>query len=308
MALEPLISVVEIVKRRIQRHGQALRHSEAQTRYALIDPVLRELGWDISDPELVRPEDWGAGGYADYTLLSNGKAVALLEAKKLGEHLNSAIDQALNYCNQRGIGYMLISDGDLWVMYEVFRQAPIEQRRLVNLSLQSDKLHEAVLRLLYFWQPNLGSGTVASPINVAPLPQTIHQPVQVVDQPTPLPEPVQESGWVNLSQIYPNQSYNPRPQEIRFHTGEIQSTSNKWRGVPEEVVKWLVKNQRLTANAVPDLGLNFISSVQKNQRFRQVVEGIYLDANHSAQNNADHSRQLLSKCKVDPEAVELRFE
>ena len=34
----------------------ALRQSEMQTRYALIDPLLRELGWDTENPALVRPE------------------------------------------------------------------------------------------------------------------------------------------------------------------------------------------------------------------------------------------------------------
>ena len=36
--------------------------SEMQTRYALIDPLLRELGWDTENPALVRPEFRGLDG------------------------------------------------------------------------------------------------------------------------------------------------------------------------------------------------------------------------------------------------------
>ena len=56
MPLESLLELVETLGDRIDRHGPALKQSEALTRYALIDPLLRELGWDTSDPWMVMPE------------------------------------------------------------------------------------------------------------------------------------------------------------------------------------------------------------------------------------------------------------
>ena len=106
--------------------GSALRQSEALTRYVLIDPLLRELGWDTEDPDSVRPEYRDAGGYADYALMGLDRPAALTEAKKLGEPLTSGIEQALNYCNRQGINFMIVTDGDRWELYEVFRQARIE--------------------------------------------------------------------------------------------------------------------------------------------------------------------------------------
>ena len=61
----------------------ALRQNEALTRYALIDPLLRELGWDTEDPTLVIPEYKGVGGSADYALFSGDKLLMIVEAKKL---------------------------------------------------------------------------------------------------------------------------------------------------------------------------------------------------------------------------------
>ena len=66
MPLESLLTLVEKLRKRIDAHGDALRQSEALTRYVLIDPLLRELGWDTEDPVLVRPEYREAGGSADY--------------------------------------------------------------------------------------------------------------------------------------------------------------------------------------------------------------------------------------------------
>ena len=54
------------------------------TRAALIDPLLRELGWDTENPALVMPEYRLGRGYADYALLKDGKPVMMVEAKKLG--------------------------------------------------------------------------------------------------------------------------------------------------------------------------------------------------------------------------------
>ena len=62
MPLESLLELVETLRKRIDEHGAALRQSEALTRYALIDPLLRELGWDTEDPALVVPEFRSSAG------------------------------------------------------------------------------------------------------------------------------------------------------------------------------------------------------------------------------------------------------
>ena len=58
----------------LRNMARPLRQSEALTRATLIDPLLRELGWDTEDPALVAPEYRLGRGYADYALLSNGQA------------------------------------------------------------------------------------------------------------------------------------------------------------------------------------------------------------------------------------------
>lgn len=105
MVLESLLELVETLRERIDEHGAALRQSETQTRYALIDPLLRELGWDTSDPSLVIPEYRTDAGAADYALLVGGLPLMMLEAKKLGTPPEQAIKQVIGYCIQDGIDY-----------------------------------------------------------------------------------------------------------------------------------------------------------------------------------------------------------
>ncbi len=69
-----------------------LQKSEALTRYVLIDPVLRALGWNTSDPDQVRPEFPTETGSPDYGLLIEGKPLVTVEAKALAKNLGAAKD------------------------------------------------------------------------------------------------------------------------------------------------------------------------------------------------------------------------
>ena len=71
MPLDDLVQVIEILQQRIRDHGDSLRQNEIRTRLALIDPLLRALGWDVADPGLVTAEYDVSGQRADYALLKN---------------------------------------------------------------------------------------------------------------------------------------------------------------------------------------------------------------------------------------------
>lgn len=114
MPLESLLELVETLRKRIDEHGAALRQSEALTRATLIDPLLRELGWDTEDPAQVMPEYRLGRGYADYALLKDGKPLLMVEAKKLGTPLLDAASQGIGYCIEDGIAYFAVTDGRQW--------------------------------------------------------------------------------------------------------------------------------------------------------------------------------------------------
>ncbi len=144
MPLDDLVSVIETLQQRIVSHRQSLQQNEIRTRTALIDPLLTALGWDVSDPALVTPEYAVGEGRADYAL--NGSETipaAMVEAKRLGHALNDDERmQMLNYANARGVRYAAVTDGNAWELYEVFKQAPLEDRRLLIVRIVGSPAHE----------------------------------------------------------------------------------------------------------------------------------------------------------------------
>ena len=131
MGLDDLVCRIELLQERIRAYGANLREDETRTRIALIDPLLRALGWNVADPGVVTPEYKVSGGMADYALLrSDGKPVATLEAKRLGTALATHRMQMLNYANASGIKFAGLTDGNHWELYNVFQQRPLEERRL----------------------------------------------------------------------------------------------------------------------------------------------------------------------------------
>ncbi len=245
MPLESLVATIGALKGRIEQHQALLRQSEALTRYVLIDPLLRELGWDTEDPHKVRPEAGGLGGIADYELRQGDSTVALLEAKKLGQGVTrDGIGQALNYCNQRGIAYMIVSDGDKWEMYEVFRQAPIEDRLLAAFSISADAAYQCALKALYLWQPNLGSGKrVESPPEQTMVPMPAPQSPAVLAEPpapTPVfspPVPPSTDEWTGKRLAYPGQQ-PPVPPSTDEWTGKRLAYPGQQQPVPPSTDGW----------------------------------------------------------------------
>ena len=83
----------------------------------LIDEQLRELGWNLTNfDEITKEYPLPNGQRADYVILYNNNPIAIIEAKKQGVDLASALIQAKNYAkvlNNHGGSIILIfaSDG-----------------------------------------------------------------------------------------------------------------------------------------------------------------------------------------------------
>ncbi len=159
--LDDLVREIGTLKSRMNEHREVLQGSEAQTRMSLIDPLLKVLGWDTADPALVRPEYNLRRGRADYALLgTDGKPVAIIEAKKLNESLGTEDHrmQMLTYANFSDVSYAGLTDGNQWVFYKVFDQGSLEDRVVLDVSITRLSTYQCALQLLLLWQPNLASG------------------------------------------------------------------------------------------------------------------------------------------------------
>ena len=93
-------------------------NSEMSTRYIIIDPILRSLGWDLSDPTQCVVDNVTTSGLPDYILLNHkGEHVIVIEAKRIQEdtRCKKHIDQAAGYANSiREARVMVLTNGQYW--------------------------------------------------------------------------------------------------------------------------------------------------------------------------------------------------
>ena len=273
MPLESLLELVQTLGDRVDQHGPALRQSEALTRYALIDPLLSELGWDTSDPDMVIPEYKSGNGRADYALMNNGSPAMMVEAKSLGTPLQDAVlSQGINYCLMEGTSYFSVTDGRLWEIYETHKPVPIDDKRIVQFDLK-DNPAQVCLKALALWRPSVESGDIAAaqppvvePSQIQPsshdaerarIPTAVIQPESIV--------PIPENGeWQPLSEFNPKSGDNVPPDLLLPDNRTVQIRN--WRSIIVEVATWLVDKNLLGPSNCP---IQFSSS-----RARYVVHTI----------------------------------
>ena len=319
MVLGELVGCIELLQERMRSHRDTLQENETRTRMALIDPLLRALGWDVFDPAVVTPEYKAGGGRADYALLrADGKPAATVEAKKLGETLSSHRMQMLNYAVASGINYAGLTDGDHWELYSVFEPVPLEEKRKLEVSIANTPAQESALLLLLLWRPNLGSGKPVE-ANTPILGDRGTEPMSTQVEPAPAQNrpPLSQSvapGWVALSEYKPPAG-TPCPGAIRFWDGSEQ-TLQYWHEMLTGVVKRLHSEGRLTVEDVP-IGFNpktysvHTEPVQPSgEAFANAkwVEGtpFVVNANLNAGQVRANTKNLLKRFDCNPAEVHLR--
>ncbi len=254
MLLDGMVSVLETLRERIQNHRENLEGSETRTRMALIDPLLQRLGWDPANPDLVRPEHrlTSGKGQVDYALLGTaGQPVVFIEAKKLGEPLATThISQMMTYATMEGISYGILTNGACWEVYDFRNPKRLEERLVLSVSIDQDRLAQCALHLLWLWHSNLAGLSPVQP----------HEPFihDVVDTPSPSPSPTTLSptppseGWVPLCD-FEHMPGIRAPSSIRFPDGKQYLTNSTWTQMLVQAVRWLFEHGHLTSAAMPVL-------------------------------------------------------
>jgi hypothetical protein len=202
------------------------------TRYALVDPILRALGWDTEDPEQVVPEFSMRTGRADYALLVKGKPCIIVEAEPLKAALTRAAEQGVRYAVSEGIPYFVCTDGNRWVIYDTFKRVPLEEKIIAQAEISSggDVNYDAARQLLALWRPAMPEVKVG-----APLVATGERESEERRKPETRVETQIEQSLQRLKeQMRPGQS---PPTSIRFPDG-TQEDLRTWKDLLVAVAKW----------------------------------------------------------------------
>jgi hypothetical protein len=177
MSLHNLSDVVCTFQERAKEFQNHIQSTETYTKLRLVDPFLRELGWDTADPNLVKFEHWYPGYgdrlgsfRADYALMSNQKPVMLIEAKHLSSMSNMKalvkeegnLTRKFRHCAERGIRFWALTDGNLWLVYDTIDRrrkpgTPIIEFYVQDLRYEYDRhyLKQSVHQMILIWRPYL---------------------------------------------------------------------------------------------------------------------------------------------------------
>ncbi|MCX8200512.1 MAG: hypothetical protein N3H84_00185 [Candidatus Caldarchaeum sp.] len=282
MTLDDLIEVVKSLKNRIQTHGQLLQKNEALTRYVLIDPLLRALGWNTEDPDLVRPEVTTQAGKPDYTLLHNGQRLAFVGAKAYGKQED--LLQQVSYCVSEGVRYFIATDGSKWEVYDTQIQKPLPEKKIAEWDISAMEPGEIIRRAFSILR-HAGIG----------------KPPDVIEWPPRKGTPI--------SEIKHRPGEKMRYSSIVFPDGK-KYRLERWKDILIESVRWLIETNRLTkppikVGKVKRYIVNYEPVHEDGRRFGNpiTISGLFVDANYSASDIIRHTKRLLEMHSVSPKDV-----
>ena len=318
MALDDLKETIEILRERIQAHRAYLEGNETRTRQVLIDPVLHTLGWDVGDPNSVELEYRIGRDWADYVLMGSGRPIAVIEAKALGKPLDEKETmQALNYANTAGIPYMTLTNGDHWRMLEVFKQAPIKDRILMNFQLTQDESYACALQALGLWRPNLASGEPQK----AATPVMIEKPAHTESTSTTskssrgkkVAEPSNNGDWVPLMSLEVEAGTGQKPPAyIKFPDSSTKPLKN-WVDLWVSVANYLIDTGKISAEHCPVplregskrhlLHTESIHLTGKEFHNKRKIGKLWLNTDFTSTDVHKHSCWLLENFGVSPSTV-----
>lgn len=303
---DELEKTVTSVRGRIDSHRDRLEEDEMVTRVALVDPILRALGWDVADLTRVEVEHNYSRSKpdVDYALWANPlspqqppvKPTGFVEAKKLEDSLEygvhkKQVDKYRYYTN-----FVILTDGNLWKIYRTapvnFTEGPFSEFRIKERDGNAvQKLTELQALLL---EPDQNS--------------------------TP-----EGYGWVPLAEFKPpsrakkprwwQSATEARPGAIKF-PGVGSRPIETWQQIVEFTANWLHEDGKLLASkeikrpgkkATALLVTASQPQGRNSSQWKRISKsGSYVYTQGEFSTLLKYAKEILCACDVDPESVYLQ--
>jgi len=153
------MNLEEVLELVIQRIRSGSLENEAQVRQSVIVPILRALDWDDTDQAEVASEYSVDRGRVDYALLGQKGPLVFIEAKGIGRVDLAGEEQLFRYAVNKGVPFLILTDGDLWDFYLSMAAGVPAERRFYRAKLTRE---ERVAEHARFLGRHLRKGRVAS--------------------------------------------------------------------------------------------------------------------------------------------------
>jgi len=289
--MQSLLKVLEQIRQHIEVHGGRLSSNEMLTRYALIDPLLRTLGWDTEDPDQVEPEFSVQKGRPDYALRHEGQPFILIEAKPLGSNLSEARDDGFRYCWQNRVPFYVITDGNVWELHDLREMGG---KQIFKACLTEDNLGDFTRKLLAIWRPAMPVVQPSSIVLIEPIPRL-----------RPSPQQLKYSLSLRELQIKVKPGQKP-PERLIFPNGSVQRLES-WRDLLVSVaffaLPYLRQRNRLPLT-VGHRGKRLLIGPSGNMRSpKELDRQLSIETHFSAKDCVRHACQILEIAGVNSKEV-----
>ena len=297
----------EITRQRKLIEERVSYEDETSTRVSLIDPLLRTLGWNVTDPAQVRLE-YPTGNYKiDYVLLNeDGTPAAGLEAKKLHDplprHYPKLVKSSGSLFPGGQAGYFILTNGNIWQLYQGITDLDdIDTKRVFEVVIAPTPTvatGECAFALAQLWRPDYGTVPPISANSMRFLP-TCSVPVT--------------KGWTRMS----SWTADGKPKAIlRLPNGKECNIVN-WNQLVPCIGDWLGSRELLSDSDLPVLSEDknrfILSDTAKHPTGRPFKKADKLKfgwkfdkVNPVLGGHLRDAKQLLQSCNVDPGDVLVR--
>ena len=132
------------VLNRLKANSEICEENEETVRTQLVNPILNEIGWDVSNPNHVKLNKKINSPskdkmIPDYALMNDkGKTILIVEAKCLNADLSKHIRQLSNYCYNENIRFGFLTNGVEWMLVNTFKAPAFEDRIVWTVDLNGD--------------------------------------------------------------------------------------------------------------------------------------------------------------------------
>ena len=241
---EVLAPIVE----KIKKFRSLYEQNEMAVRDQIVNPILRNLGWDPENPEEVQPNVSTEEGVPDYSLIKNGKKILFVEAKKLGIDIEQRefMRQLAKYSFSEGTKYGVLTNGAVWVQIRSFEEVTTLTERIVwKTDLENEELPTAIRKITAISKTNIDHIEVL--VKKAQILDEIWQ--SLLDEPEEMIRGLMPAVKSFISQGYPDYQFEDteieellkeRIKEIISGPSEEESTQE----VPIEAIPWRSGNPR----------------------------------------------------------------
>lgn len=254
--ISPLASfytLLQAVRTTAELNAPLLRRNEAATRAALIDPVLRALGWDTANVQMVEPEKTIGGDLrVDYLLRdTTSKPHLVIEAKCLDASLDKHgyVSKILGYALGFKVQTVFITDGLSWHCYSNLHKGNTEA---ITFSLTDDLLPAALYLIQWLDAAQSGYGI---PLPMPSVPEaTIDFPVgtKAPKQAKSQKMAVEQTEFIDLTHLntlpdLPEQ----KPKQLRLPDGSVVALKT-WKDILHKVGEFVLAQNPILTLPYPD--------------------------------------------------------